>query len=38
MGSKGATGLRHLLLGSVAEQVLGLAKLPVTIVKEQAKH
>jgi nucleotide-binding universal stress UspA family protein len=38
MGSKGATGLRHLLLGSVAEQVLGLAKLPVTIVKEQSKH
>ena len=38
MGSKGTTGLRHLLLGSVAEQVVGLARLPVTIVKEQAKH
>lgn len=38
MGSKGATGLRHLLLGSVAEQVLGLAKLPVTIVKDHSKH
>lgn len=38
MGSKGLTGLRHLLLGSVAEQVVGLAKLPVTIVKEPAKH
>ncbi len=38
MGSKGVTGLRHLLLGSVAEQVLGLAKLPVTIVKEHEKH
>ena len=37
MGSKGATGLRHLLLGSVAEQVLGLTKVPVTIVKEQVK-
>ncbi|MBL8374658.1 MAG: hypothetical protein JNL91_08785 [Candidatus Accumulibacter sp.] len=30
--------MRHLLLGSVAEQVVGLARLPVTIVKEQAKH
>jgi nucleotide-binding universal stress UspA family protein len=38
MGSKGMTGLRHLLLGSVAEQVLGLAKLPVTVVKEHQKH
>ena len=38
MGSQGATGLKHLLLGSVAEQVLGLAKLPVTIVKEQPKR
>jgi len=38
MGSKGTTGLRHLLLGSVAEQVVGLARLPVTIVKEHAKH
>ncbi len=33
MGSKGATGLKHLLLGSVAEQVLHLASVPVTIVK-----
>jgi len=38
MGSKGETGIRHLLLGSVAEQVLGLAKLPVTIVKDHSKH
>ena len=38
MGSKGATGMRHLLLGSVAEQVLALAKLPVTIVKNHPKH
>jgi nucleotide-binding universal stress UspA family protein len=37
MGSKGTTGLRHLLLGSVAEQVVGLARLPVTIVKELPK-
>lgn len=33
LGSKGATGLKHLLLGSVAEQVLHLAEIPVTIVK-----
>lgn len=33
MGSKGTTGLRHLLLGSVAEQVVSLATVPVTIVK-----
>ena len=38
MGSKGITGLRHLLLGSVAEQVVGLARLPVTIVKEHKKY
>ena len=37
LGSKGMTGLRHLLLGSVAEQVVSLARLPVTIVKELAK-
>ena len=37
MGSKGITGLRHLLLGSVAEQVVSLARLPVTIVKERGK-
>lgn len=35
MGSKGETGLKHLLIGSVAEQVLHLASVPVTIVKEQ---
>lgn len=34
LGSKGATGLKHLLLGSVAEQVLHLAGVPVTIVKK----
>ncbi|NEV64094.1 universal stress protein [Thiorhodococcus minor] len=33
LGSKGATGLKHLLMGSVAEQVARLAKIPVTIVK-----
>ncbi len=37
MGSKGVTGLRHLLLGSVAEQVVHLAQMPVTIVKARSK-
>ena len=33
MGSKGQTGLKHLLVGSIAEQVVHLAPIPVTIVK-----
>ncbi len=33
MGSQGRTGLKHLLLGSKAEQVVQLCPLPVTIVK-----
>lgn len=33
MGSKGRTGLAHLMLGSKAEQIVQLAKSPVTIVK-----
>ena len=33
MGSQGLTGLAHLLIGSKAEQVVRLAKIPVTIVK-----
>ena len=33
MGSRGHTGLPHLLLGSKAERVVQLAKIPVTIVK-----
>ena len=33
MGSQGLTGLKHLLLGSKAEQVVQLATVPVTIVK-----
>ena len=33
MGSQGLTGLKHLLLGSKAEQVVQLAPVPVTIVK-----
>ncbi len=33
MGSQGRTGLAHVLLGSKAEQVVRLAKIPVMIVK-----
>jgi nucleotide-binding universal stress UspA family protein len=34
MGSQGRTGLKYLLLGSKAEQIVRLAPIPVTIVKE----
>ena len=33
MGSQGRTGLKHLMLGSKAEQVVHLCPVPVTIVK-----
>ncbi|MCU7959610.1 MAG: universal stress protein [gamma proteobacterium symbiont of Bathyaustriella thionipta] len=33
MGSKGMTGLRHMMLGSVAERVVQLCPLPVTVIK-----
>ena len=33
MGSRGRTGLSHLLLGSKAERVVQLSPIPVTIVK-----
>ncbi len=33
MGSRGRTGLSHLMLGSKAEKVVQLSQLPVTIVK-----
>jgi len=33
MGSKGETGLKHMILGSVAERVVQLASIPVTVVK-----
>jgi nucleotide-binding universal stress UspA family protein len=33
MGSQGRTGLVHALLGTKAQQVVGLARMPVTIVK-----
>jgi nucleotide-binding universal stress UspA family protein len=36
LGSKGATGLKHLMLGSVAERVVRLSKVPVTVVKAEA--
>lgn len=33
MGSQGRTGLKHMMLGSKAEQVVRLSPVPVTIVK-----
>lgn len=33
MGSRGRTGLKNLMLGSVAERVMKLANVPVTVVK-----
>jgi nucleotide-binding universal stress UspA family protein len=35
MGSQGRTGLKHLFLGSKAEQVVQLCPVPVTIVKQK---
>jgi nucleotide-binding universal stress UspA family protein len=35
MGSRGRTGLPHLLLGSKAERVVQLSPVPVTIVKAE---
>ncbi len=37
MGSQGRTGLKHLFLGSKAEQVVQLCHVPVTIVKQDRK-
>jgi nucleotide-binding universal stress UspA family protein len=37
MGSQGRTGLKHIMLGSKAEQVVNLSPIPVTIVKAR-KH
>ncbi len=34
MGSQGLSGLKHLMLGSKAEQIAQLSPVPVTIVKE----
>ena len=36
MGSRGQTGIKHLLMGSKAEQVVQLSRIPVMIVKAQA--
>jgi hypothetical protein len=36
MGTRGLSGLKHLLLGSVAERVLRLAHVPVLIAKSDA--
>jgi nucleotide-binding universal stress UspA family protein len=35
MGSQGRTGISHALLGSKAEQVVHLARIPVMIVKDR---
>jgi nucleotide-binding universal stress UspA family protein len=35
LGSHGRTGLKRLLMGSVAERVIGLAKCPVLVVKKK---
>lgn len=37
MGSQGRTGLKHLMMGSKAEQVVHLCPVPVTIVKTESK-
>jgi nucleotide-binding universal stress UspA family protein len=33
MGSRGRTGIKHLLLGSVAERVVQMSSVPVTVAK-----
>ena len=38
MGSRGRTGLPHLLLGSKAERVVQMSPIPVTIVKAGSNH
>ena len=35
MGSNGHTGLKHLLLGSIAEQVVRLTPCPVLVVRDK---
>ena len=37
MGSQGRTGMKHIMLGSKAEQVLRLCPVPIMIVKEPIK-
>lgn len=38
LGSCGRSGLHHILLGSVAERVAQISKIPVVIVKQPAKN
>ena len=38
MGSRGQTGLKHLLMGSKAEQIAKLSPIPVTIVKAPGRR
>lgn len=38
MGSMGLTGWKHLMIGSVAEQVVHLSPIPVTVVKIDTKQ
>jgi nucleotide-binding universal stress UspA family protein len=38
MGSEGLTGLKHILMGSVAEHVVHLSRIPVTVVKAAHGH
>lgn len=38
MGSRGLTGLPHLMLGSKAERVVQLSSIPVTIVKSESSE
>lgn len=38
MGSEGLTGLKHILMGSVAEHVVHLCRIPVTVVKAAHGH
>jgi nucleotide-binding universal stress UspA family protein len=36
IGSKGLTGIKHLVMGSVAERVVHFARVPVTVVKARS--
>jgi len=38
VGSKGLTGLKHILMGSVAEHLVHLSRIPVTVVKAAHGH
>jgi len=38
MGSHGRTGMKHIMLGSKAEQVVRLCPVPIMIVKEPNEH